>query len=213
MFDLSDLPPISRAGESGDRSRTFVDIIDEHPDLPDYETTEELRWAINEIFFSGDDDVRFEDAWITTRTVDNAEIEASMRREHGTVHRLHCEVTGTAFYLPAGALVPVVVFETSGDEQCAEPWSLRIHPRLVAEGPEDVMKALVSSYLRNKLLDAGAELMWALEQLNLLREKKALNGGWPDFGPAEEPGYYDADEKRAGPGRGGSLENGDRAAV
>lgn len=67
------------------------------------------------------------------------------------------------------------------------------------------MEALVSSYLRNKLVDAGAELMWALKQLNVLRDVGILGGGWPDFGSLENPTGYAVDQEGAVPGSNGVL--------
>lgn len=44
------------------------------------------------------------------------------------------------------------------------------------------MEALVSSYLRNKLVDAGAKLMWTLKQLNVLREVEYWEVAGPTSG-------------------------------
>jgi len=143
-------------------------------DLPASAPSEELEWAINEFIFSGEDDVQFQDAWITTRPVRNVEIEETVLREGDKMHRLECQVTGTEFFVVKGALIPVVVFQTTGENDEVEPWTKRVHPRLVAAGREAVMEALVTSYLRNKIVDAGAELVWALQQLNVLRDVGVL---------------------------------------
>lgn len=193
MFDLSDLPLRSESTETAPPSRTFSDIIEELGDLPSRRTTEELEWAVNEVLFSGDDDACFQDVWITTRPAKDTEIEETVVQDDRKMHRLVCDITGVPFYLPAGSRVPIVVFQTSHENGSDEPWTERIHPEIVAEGPENVMQALISSYVRNKLLDAGAELIWALQQLNLLREKETLDGGWPDLDSAEAPPDYDAD--------------------
>lgn len=178
-----------------DTARTFSDIIEEVGDLPDPSPTEQLEWAINKFIFSGEDDVQFQDAWITTRPVRNVEIEETVLREGNKMHRMGCQITGTNFFVADGALVPVVVFQTAGGNDEVEPWTKRVHPRLVADGRETVMEALVASYLRNKIVDAGAELMWALQQLNVLRDVGVLGGGWPDFGsPEEMPGYVGEEE-------------------
>lgn len=185
--------------DPADTSRTFSEIIDDVGDLPDPTPSEDLEWAINEFIFSGEDDVQFQDAWITTRPVRNEEIEETVLRDGEKMHRLECQITGTDFYIAEGALVPVVVFQTASDNDEVEPWTERIHPCLVAAGREAVMEALVSSYLHNKLVDAGAELMWALQQLNVLREVGVLGGGWPDFGSLASTGYA-ADEDGPVPG-------------
>lgn len=200
MFDLSELPLRSGSTETTPPSRTFSDIIEELEDLPSRRTTEELEWAVNEVLFSGEDDACFQDAWITTRPVKDTEIEDTVVRDDRKMHRLVCDITGVPFYLPAGSLVPIVVFKTSHENGSNEPWTERIHPELVESGPEDVMQALISSYVRNKLLDAGAELIWALQQLNLLREMETLDGGWPDFDSTKAPAGYDADHPRLFPG-------------
>lgn len=204
-MDLCDLPPLSRTTDGPTASSSFSDVIQEVGDLPDPDEAQELEWAISEVIFSGEEDIRFEDARITARPVKSVEIEETVRRDNGTMHRIECEITGTSFYLPTGALVPVVVFGTS-DSDDAEPWTERVHPRLVAEGPEVVMKALVSSYLRNELFDAAAELTWALQQLRVLREKGTLDGGWPDFGSSSNPSGYEVDEHEPVPGPDPSTE-------
>ncbi|MFB6272582.1 MAG: hypothetical protein ABEL51_06780 [Salinibacter sp.] len=194
------MPDSSNSLSPSDASRTFSDIIDEVGDLPDPTPSEELEWAINEFIFSGEDDVQFQDAWITTRPVRNVEIEETVLREGSKMHRLECQITGTEFFVSKGALIPVVVFQTTGENDAVEPWTKRVNPRLVAAGREAVMEALVASYLRNKLVDAGAELMWALQQLSVLREVDVLGGGWPDFEAPEKSTAYAADEEGPVPG-------------
>lgn len=199
MSDDAPASPTPPGTDPADTSRTFSEIIEEIGDLPDPTPSEELEWAINEFIFSGEDDVQFQDAWITTRPVRDEEIEETVLRDGDTMHRLECQITGTDFYVAEGVLVPVVVFQTASDNDEMEPWTKRIHPCLVAAGREAVMEALVSSYLHNKLVDAGAELMWALQQLNVLREVGVLGGGWPDFGSLVATGYA-ADEDGPVPG-------------
>lgn len=205
---------MTSASDSSDSSRTFAEIIADLGTLPAPEPSQELEWAVNEIIFSGEDDVQFQDAWITTRPVRDAEIEETIQRQGDTMHRLECQVTGTEFLLTEGALVPVVVFQTAGENDEVDPWTERVHPQLVADGREAVMVALVSSYLHNKLLDAGAELMWALQQLNVLREVEVLGGGWPDFGDGEAPTGSAADEEETVPtfsdASRSSIKNSDR---
>lgn len=106
---------------------------------------------------------------------------------------MECQLTGEKFAVPIGGPHPVLEFEMVGaasgesirGENASppdrEPFTYRVHPRLVMEGPGAVVAALWH-YVSRKAFDAMEGLMEAQEMLSAaagLSAEDLAGKGWP----------------------------------
>lgn len=161
--------------------------------LPDKETSQALYEAVSAGLFSGQEDLTVTDVCLNSRPMDSNELEASQEKEYDgkttTYGKLTCDLTGTSFWLPIGARVPVVDFQTTGGQ---DDTTKIVHPRLVAAGPENVKRALVR-WIRSELMEVADRLRSTLQNLETLRTVDSLQPGWPSDYSTEPDGSYAVD--------------------
>lgn len=176
---------------------TFSGLIEEEDWLPDEVSTRDVIDVIVAVLHDGLGEPEFTTVKLTSVQMEESMWDEIKRRDDTAYARLQCELTGESFWLPLHAAVPAVTFRYEDKDGNVEDWTELVHPRLVAAGREQVMRALVE-WIRQKVLEASAELEFMLRRLQSLREQDVLEMGWP-VAYSEEPLFA------SGPGGGQEL--------
>lgn len=186
-----------------EESVTFLALIEEEDWLPDEASTQDVIDTIVNALQGGVGEPEFTAVELTSVQMEEPMWSEIERRDDTAYACLQCELTGESFWLPLHAAIPAVAFRYEDEDGNVEDWTEIVHPRLVAAGREEVMRALVE-WTRQKVLEASAELEFMLRRLQGLREQEVLKTGWP-AAYSEEPLFA------SGPGGGRGLPRVDSA--
>lgn len=167
---------MSSIEEGFENTLTFPNFIEEEKWLPDEGSTQDVLDTLVNLLHEGSGEPEFTSTKLLSIEMEEAMWSKTEVRDDVTHARLQCSLTGESFWLPLHTPVPAVAFRY--EDERTEEWTEVVHPRLVAAGQEQVMRALVA-WIREKILETSAKLEFMLRRLKCLRHQDVLQIEWP----------------------------------